>query len=325
VIRAWSYPPAGGSRIDVGADALTNAVDREHATVWIDAEALSEDEIALLRDQLRIPESVAEAFVNPYERTKLLRYGDCFHVAVHDCELIGNDLASREIDVVIGPGWLLTVRHPTPESTPLDLDVVARHFQLQRDEHGRSDEGLLLWALFDAVIDRYFDVTDGIDGCLDHVEETVFGGDNAGIPREAFSLRRALQDFRRAAAPMREVLNAVDRGEVPYVNETALVHFRDLYDRMLRVVDLIESQRDLLTGLLEAELTIISNQTNDVMKRLTSWGAILLGATLIAGIYGMNFRHMPELGWRLGYPAALLSMLLVSGGLYVWFRRKGWL
>ena len=325
VIRAWSYPPSGGTRIDVGADALRDALDQNGATLWVDAEAIADDEIALLREQLRIPESVADAFMNPYERTKLLRYGDCFHVAVHDCELITNDLASREIDVVIGPGWLLTVRHPTPESTPLDLEVVAHHFQLQHEEHGGSDEGLLLWALFDAVIDRYFDVTDAIDGCLDHIEETVFDNGNPSIPREAFSLRRALQDFRRAAAPMREVLNAVDRGEVPYVSQPALVHFRDLYDRMSRVVDLIESQRDLLTGLLEAELTIISNRTNDVMKKLTSWGAILLGATLIAGIYGMNFRHMPELDWELGYPFALASMLVVSGGLYYWFRRKDWL
>ncbi|HEX5587577.1 MAG TPA: magnesium transporter CorA family protein [Acidimicrobiia bacterium] len=326
MIRAWRYATDADHRTDVEPSDLGDAVDREHAVLWVDGESVSEEERDLLHAQLRIPASVVEAFTNPYERTKLLRYGECFHVAVHDCEMRGNDVESREIDVVIGPGWLLTVRHPVEGGRPVDLDVVAHRFDVQRAEHGTVDEGLLLWALFDTVIDRYFDVTDSIDDCLDHVEEIVFGDDTpTGIPREAFSLRRALQEFRRAAAPMREVLNAIDRREVPYVEDAAVVHFRDLYDRMLRVVDLIESQRDLLTGLLEAELAIISNRTNDVMKRMTSWGAILLGSTLIAGIYGMNFRHMPELGWELGYPFALGSMLLLTIVLYTWFKKKDWL
>ncbi len=266
---------------------------------------------------------MVDAFTNPYERTKLLRFGECFHVAIHDCEMRDNELESREIDVVIGPGWVLTVRHPTEGGQPIDLGQIGHRFEMQRAEHDATDEGLLLWALFDAVVDRYFDVTDNIDDCLDHIEELVFGDNTpTGIPRDAFTLRRVLQDFRRAAAPLREVLNAIDRREVPYVEDEALVHFRDLYDRVLRVVDLIESQRDLLTGLLEAELAIISNRTNDVMKRMTSWGAILLGSTLIAGIYGMNFHEMPELRWELGYPFALGSMLLLTVVLYTWFKRR---
>jgi magnesium transporter len=132
-------------------------------------------------------------------------------------------------------------------------------------------------------------------------------------------------EFRRAAAPLREVLNAVTLGELSFVSGDASVLFRDLYDRSLRVLDFIESQRDLLTGLLEADLAVISNRLNDVMKKLTSWGAILLGATLIAGIYGMNFRHMPELNWTFGYPLALGAMLLIGVGLYIIFKRKGWL
>jgi magnesium transporter len=325
VIRAWRYVEGESARTDVAPSELGGALDTTRALVWVDAHDLDDDERALLRAQLGVPSSVVEAFTNPYERTKLLRYGECFHVAIHDCELLGNELDSREIDVVIGPGWLLTVRHPAAHH-PDDLGVVAHRFQLQRAEHGTADEGLLLWALFDAVIDRYFDVTDAVDSCLDHVEEVVFADDGrSGIPRDAFSLRRSLQEFRRDAAPMREVLNAINRGEVPYVRSEALVHFRDLYDRMLRVVDVIESQRDLLTGLVEAELSIISNRSNEVMKRMTSWGAILLGSTLIAGIYGMNFDEMPELKWELGYPFALGSMLLLTIVLYVWFKKKNWL
>ncbi|MFI5046474.1 MAG: magnesium transporter CorA family protein [Acidimicrobiia bacterium] len=326
MIQAWRYAAEVVGHSDIGPADIGGSIDRARAVVWIDAEDLTDEERVLLHAQLRVPASVVEAFTNPYERTKLLRYGECFHVAVHDCEMRDDELESREIDVVIGPGWLLTVRHPTAGARAVDLGIVAHRFEVQRAEHGTTDEGLLIWALFDTVIDRYFDVTDAIDVSLDRIEEIVFEDPSeTGIPREAFALRRALQDFRRAAAPMREVLNAIDRREVPYVDDDVLVHFRDLYDRMLRVIDLIESQRDLLTGLLEAQLAIISNRTNEVMKRMTSWGAILLGSTLIAGIYGMNFRHMPELGWELGYPFALGSMLLLTLALYVWFKKKSWL
>jgi magnesium transporter len=115
------------------------------------------------------------------------------------------------------------------------------------------------------------------------------------------------------------------RREVAYVSDTAIVHFHDVYDRVLRIVDLVESQRDLLTGLLEADLAVISNRLNTVMKKMTSWGAILIVATLIAGIYGMNFRHMPELRWQYGYAIALGMMAVTTFVLYRLFKKRDWL
>jgi magnesium transporter len=131
--------------------------------------------------------------------------------------------------------------------------------------------------------------------------------------------------FRHGAAPLRDVVNAMIRREVAYVSDSAIVHFHDVYDRVLRVIDLVESQRDLLTGLLEADLAVISNRLNTVMKKMTSWGAILIVATLIAGIYGMNFRHMPELEWRYGYAIAIGTMVVTTFVLYRLFKRRDWL
>ena len=177
-----------------------------------------------------------------------------------------------------------------------------------------------------SIIDRYFDVNDAIEDRLDDVEEEVFSDErDTGIPHGVFTLRRGLVDFRRAAAPMREVLDAVSRKDVPFVCEESIPHFRELHDRLLRVLDFIETQRDLLTGLLEADLAVISNRLNEVMKKVTSWGAILVVGTLIAGIYGMNFRHMPELDWTFGYPLALAVMFGAMAGLWLMFKRKKWL
>ncbi len=138
-------------------------------------------------------------------------------------------------------------------------------------------------------------------------------------------MRRDLTTVRRAAAPLREVVNAIIRREIEFVGDEAIVHFHDVYDRVLRVGDLVEAQRDLLTGLLEANLAVTSNQLNQVMKKMTSWGAILIVATLIAGIYGMNFRHMPELKWAFGYPAALALMGVTTFFLWRYFKKKNWL
>src|SRR4029450_6451455 len=129
----------------------------------------------------------------------------------------------------------------------------------------------------------------------------------------------------RAAAPVREVLNAIIRREVAFVSEEAIVHFQDLYDRLLRVIDLIESQRDLLTGLLEADLAVISNRLNEVTKKVTSWGAILIVATLVAWIYGMNFPNLQTLEWEYGSLFALGLMLVLTLGLYYWFKNRDWL
>ena len=327
VIRAWRYVDGRDGREEVDCPHIREAVDPEHAVVWIDATS-PEDEEALhsLKAELGLSATVVDAILNPRERTKLMRYGDYFHVAVHDCAYVRDTVDSREIDVVTGPGWLVTVRHPSDNGPQVDLDEVARRFEMQRTEHHASEQGFLLWALFDVIVDRYFEVVDTIDERLDEIEEAVFRDPPPpGIPQTTFEVRRDLTTIRWAAAPMREVVNAIIRKEIDFIDEPAIVYFHDIYDRVLRVGDLIESQRDLLTGLLEANLAVTSNQLNQVMKKMTSWGAILIVATLIAGIYGMNFRHMPELDWEFGYPLALGLMVLATFGLWRWFKRKGWL
>ncbi|MEX1009456.1 MAG: magnesium/cobalt transporter CorA [Acidimicrobiia bacterium] len=326
MITAWRYVSGVEGRTEVEPDQLGSAVDPVHAVVWVDCASPAPADLEWLRKQLGIGPVVVDALTNPEQSTKLLRYGDYFHVAIHDCEFRGRGLERREIDLVMGPGWLVTVRHPTEGSTPVDVAAVAREFELQRTEHSKTEEGFLLWALFDVIIDRYFNVNDAIDEHLERVEEIVFADKRgAGIPRDVFSLRRDLMLFRRSAAPVREVLNAIIRREVSFVSEEAIVHFQDLYDRLLRVIDLIESQRDLLTGLLEADLAVISNRLNEVMKKMTSWGAILIVATLIASIYGMNFPNIPMLHWEYGYVFALALMTALTFGLYYWFKHRDWL
>jgi magnesium transporter len=325
VIRAWRYVVGHDGREEVDPQHLRESVDPGGAIVWVDASSPTDDELHALKGDLGISPIVVDAILNPRERTKLMRYGDYFHVAVHDCEC-KQHVSSREIDIVTGPGWLVTVRHPSDDGTPVDLDEVARRFELQRAEHSTTEQGYLLWALFDVIVDRYFEVTDAVDDRLDVIEDVVFSEKPPpAVPRDIFTVRSDLTTLRRAAAPMREVVNAIIRKEIDFVEADAIVHFHDVFDRVLRVGDLVEAQRDLVTGLLEANLAVTSNQLNQVMKKMTSWGAILIVATLIAGIYGMNFRHMPELHWQYGYLMALGLMGVSTFVLYRMFKRRDWL
>jgi magnesium transporter len=326
VIRAWRYVAGRPGREEAPIDHLRDGWDPEHTVLWIDAEGDDKDQLHALKADLGMGATVVDAILNPRERTKLMRYGDYFHVAVHECECSRAVVTSREIDIVTGPGWLLTVRHPADDGSQVDLDEVARRFELQRSEHSTTEQGFLLWAIFDVLVDGYFDVTDMVDDRLEEIEDAVFvEPPPSGIPQRTFAVRRDLTTLRRAAAPMREVVNAIIRKEIDFVDEQAIVHFHDIYDRVLRVGELVEAQRDLLTGLLEANLAVTSNQLNQVMKKMTSWGAILIVATLIAGIYGMNFRHMPELHWQYGYAMALGLMGISTFVLWRYFKRKNWL
>jgi magnesium transporter len=326
VIRAWCYTAGTGRRVDLALDDVARTRSKPGALLWIDVDSPTEPDIEFVRDTLDIHDVTAEDLLKAGQRTKLERIGDHFHLAVHDCSLRDGELLSREVDVVFADGWLLSVRHPGDGGdAPMPLDDAVERFERSRVEHGSNDEGFLLWALLDVIVDRWFEVIDGIDEQLESIEQGIFEDDAGGMPRQLFELRQALVTFRRVAIPLREVVNSLLRRSAPCIGEEAFPHLQDVFDHVLRVQDFVESQREVLTGLLEARLAVMSNQMNQVMKATSSWGAILIVATLIAGIYGMNFQDMPELGWSYGYPGALALMLVVTGALYLVFKRRGWL
>jgi magnesium transporter len=329
MITTRLYRDAVEGHEEVPTGQLADAIDPKQTLLWVDCVEPTEAELDSLTKQLQISHLATEDLHHGGQRTKLEHYRGHFHVAVHDCSVVEDRLVTREIDIVFGDGWVLSVRQPSDdpdEPAPFALEPVIRRFEVERTAEQAKDEGFLIWALLDVVVDRYFEVADRFDDRLDEVEEVVFSADKGDdIPREMFDLRRGMVHFRRAVAPLREVLAALLRREADCLGDAAIVHLQDVYDHVLRVTDWIETQRDLLTGLLEADLAVVSNRLNQVMKRMTSWGAILLGSTLIAGIYGMNFTHMPELDWVFGYPLALLSMLALTIFLYTWFKRRDWL
>ncbi len=319
MLEVWKYRDGGDARRVTLAEVATPTAD---TLWWIQVVDATTDDLEAIAAHLQVSDLAMEDLDEGHQRSKLVAYADHWHVALHDCRLDDRTLIDNELDVIFGTGWILTVHHHDDTSL---LDEMRRRYELQRFEHGTTDEGFALWAVLDVIVDRWFQVADSVDERLEAIEDTVFSTSNDGIPQDVFTLRRALVAFRRKVGPAREVLAALLRREVPVIGDPALMHLHDVNDHVLRVLDLVEGQRELLTSLLEAQLSIASNRMNQVMKATSSWGAILVLNTLIAGIYGMNFRHMPELGWTGGYPGALGLMVAVTVGGYFVFKRRGWL
>jgi magnesium transporter len=324
-VRRYDEGSGVATKIDVAS--ISECVGGDGTLVWVDMAEPSAEAVELLVEEFAVERLEAEDLLHPRQRPKLERYGDHFLLVVYDCALDGTRFVAREIDVVLGDGWLVTVRKPSDDGdAPVDLDEAVHRFERQRREVGATDEGFLLYVLLDTIVDGYFDLTDRIDTRLEELEDVVFGvGAETDTQRDIYKLRETLVGFRRVAAPLREVVSALQRREVEFFGDAAIAHLRDVYDHVLRVSELNEAQRDLMTGALEAHLAVVSNRMNEVMKATSSWGAILVVATLIAGIYGMNFGHMPELRWYFGYPFALGLMAVSTLALYRAFKARGWL
>ena len=286
--------------------------------VWIDADGRSAELEALLRDLGIHPLTVEDVFERR-EVPKVEDFGSYLYVLAHAPRLEDQRLRIAELDLVIGPSWLVT--HHPPE-----LQVCAK----VRDEWARqlrpgNEPARLAHLILDRLVDESLPVMDAFDDRIEELEEAAL----RPRPRKStlagiLATRRSIHLFRRMAVHQREVLLRISRGEFERIPRELLPFFRDVHDHLVRLTDQTDDARDLLNGALEAHLSMVSNRLNEIMKVLTMISTIFLPVTFIAGVYGMNFQHMPELRWQYGYPAVLLLMAATAGGLLHWFRRRGW-
>jgi magnesium transporter len=320
VLTTTTIGPDGVQHRD-GCDLVISPAEGE--VVWIDCVGPDEGDLEQISRVLPLHPLVVDEVSRHGQRAKLERYPDHALVVAH-ARASDGDLS--EVALVIGERWLVTVRECNEHGETFDVAPVReRYDRVRLPELG---VGLLTYVVLDEIVSGYFDAVEGSEDRLEDLETTLFDQGpppDGSLQHDLLDLRKSLVLFRRRVVPLRDVLLAVLRGEVPWVEDASLVWFQNVLDHHLRVIDQIDTQRELMGNVVDASLGLSSNRMNQVMKKMTSWGAILIVATLIAGIYGMNFKDMPELGWRFGYPGALGLMLGCTGGLYLWFRRKGWL
>ncbi|HSB87983.1 MAG TPA: magnesium transporter CorA family protein [Ilumatobacteraceae bacterium] len=301
---------------------LTTHTFGASAVTWIDVIDPTVEELDGLARQYGLASRTFDEAYRRAARPMMRRYADHVYVVAFSGTL-------AEIDMYLGPTWLITVCRHDRDGREWDTRPVVELLDRHDDVSSPAlTSGQLFATILDELIDGYFDTTDVLEDRLELVEDSIFTSElrtEQQLQHDLFDIRRHLLELRRAVIPLREVLSAILRREVQWIEGEALITCRDAFDKLLRAVDLVDEQRELVGNAVDAHLAVVSNQMNLVMKKLTAWGSIVFGATLIAGIYGMNFRHMPELDWKLGYPMALGMMAVLSVSLYRVFRRRDWL
>jgi magnesium transporter len=306
---------------DFDPERVSDELEKPGTMVWLDIEDPTEESIAMLGREFGFHELALEDCLHPHQRPKIEQYGSYYFLVAYGVTIEGEDRVAHEMAMFVGHNYLVTVRKPPA----FDLKGVLQRWDA-RTELADEGGGYLLYILLDDLVDGYFSAIEAYQEQIEDLEDQVFGTDaRPDTHEQIFRFRKELSQFRRAVVPLRDVLDVMQRRTIDVVTVGLEPYFRDVYDHVLRATDFVDGLRDILSSALEANLTVVSNKLNEVMKQLTAWAAIILLPTLIAGIYGMNFRHMPELNWLLGYPFALGLMLLSAGALYVMFKRRDWL
>ena len=311
----------GRKLADIPKEDISEYLKRPGAFVWVALKDPDSAELEEMRQEFGLHELAVEDAHHGHQRPKIEEYGDSLFVVLQTLEMKGGELNSGELDIFVGPNYILSVRLRTEKGF---TDVRAR---TERDpqllNHGAA---YVLYALMDAVVDRYFPILDALETELETIEEQIFVRNAARSNIEGlYLLKQKLMTLKHAVDPLMEASSKLYGGRVPMICRGMGEYFRDVFDHLQRLHASIEGIRDMQTTAIQVNLGMISLNETEVTKKLAAWAAIIAVPTMIAGVYGMNFKHMPELDWALGYPLAMAAMLGIDIALYAWFKKIGWL
>ncbi|MGH7583946.1 MAG: magnesium/cobalt transporter CorA [Gemmatimonadales bacterium] len=306
-------------------DAIDWTPDRPGVT-WINVSGVHDISIVeQIGKRFSLHPLLLEDIVNTTQRPKTDEYPDRLYVVVKMFRQVRHDdepeIEAEQVSVVLGPNFVLTFQETVGDV----FDPVRQRIRAAKGHICNEGADYLAYALIDTIVDRYYTILEEIGDATEGIEDGILENPTTEALQAVYELKRALVAFRRGVWPLREAIAALERYGSDLVRPDTLPYLRDVHDHTLQVADAIDTYRDMMSGMIDLYMSSVSNRMNQVMKVLTVIATIFIPLTFIAGVYGMNFVHMPELHWLLGYPAVLLLMAVVTGGLLLAFRRNGWL
>ena len=330
----------GNGSLTDGAPTLEDTFEylRDHGGMaWISLEGPIAADIRAIADEFSIHALPIDDAISAHQRPKLEKYGDVFFVVLRPARYVAAEarVVIGELHVFMGKNFIVTIRHPDAPA----LDSVRDRLAASPDLLQNGPPGVL-YAILDRIVDDYAPVVGGLEDNIDVIEDEVFSGGDQDVSRRIYELIREVMGFQRATQPLDDLLDALHTTfEQAGFDDDLLSHLRDVEDHSTRVIERADGFRDLLHSILTVHATLVAQrqngesqrltasslEQNEQIKRISSWAAILFAPTLVASIYGMNFRHMPELSWLAGYPLALGLMVATSVVLYTEFRKRGWI
>ncbi|TMA58324.1 MAG: magnesium/cobalt transporter CorA [Deltaproteobacteria bacterium] len=306
---------------DIPVSQIHLFVNEPGCFVWVAVKDPVPGELEAMQKEFGLHDLAVEDAQHGHQRPKIDEYGQSLFVVLHMLESSGEELNVGEVCIFVGSNYVLSVRHRSQQGF---VDVRKRCEQ--EPELLRHGSAYVLYALMDAVVDRYFPVLDAIETELEQVEDRIFAKQTERASIEAlYCIKQKLTTLKHATEPLLEAMGRLHGGRVPQLCAGLQEYFRDVSDHLVRLNQSIESSRDMVTTAVSASLPLITLQENEVTKRIAAYAALVAVPTLIAGIYGMNFEHMPEIQWEHGYPVSLISMALIDFYLFYRFRKAKWL
>jgi len=322
VVNCAAY--SDGRRVaNISIEAISDHLSEPNGFVWIGLYEPSEELLKQIQREFNLHDLAIEDAHQAHQRPKLETYGETLFIVVRPAEI---ERGSRRIDFgethfFVGKNFIVSIRHGSSraysevrtrcESTPQLL---------------KKGPGFALYAVMDSIVDGYFPVIDALEEELQILEERIFAErPNRETTRQIYDLKRQLVEVKRAVSPLIDMCTRLMRFDLEFIPEDTRPYFRDIYDHVIRINEMIDSSREILATALEANFSLISISQNEIQKRFAGWAAILAVPTMIAGVYGMNFKFMPELDWQYGYPFVISVILILCGLMYGAFKRAGWL
>lgn len=312
---------AKGDRVDVPIEGLSDLVHAEKVVTWVDVTDASPAEVTLIGKEFGFHPLAIEDTISDEMRPKIDQYDGYQFIVFYGLTAENGDCRSHIVDIFVGDCYMVTFHD---SGLPVIAETAER-WRVNVAAMENKGPGFLLYSLLDALVDGYFPALDAIADQAEELEEAVLRGGQPLAQAAILRLRRDLLMIRRVAGPERDIMNVLVRRDPPLFGEKEVVYFQDIYDHLLRITDTVDIYRDMLSSVLDANLSMVSYTLNVVVKRLTSSSIILMSITLVAGIYGMNFVYMPELDWRFGYPFAIGLMTVIAAVEIALFRRIDWL
>ena len=311
----------GRKLADVAKHEIHDYLARPGCFVWVALKDAAEAELEEIREQFGLHQLAVEDARHGHQRPKIEEYDDQLFIVMHTIEVAGDELRAGEIDIFVGPNFVVSMRQHAERGFSEVRARAEREPELLK--HG---SGYVLYALMDAVVDRYFPVVDAIEVELETIEEKLFTSTSPRASIEAlYYVKQKLTTLKHATAPQMEYAGKLFGGRVPQVCTGLSEYFRDVHDHLVRLNQSIDTERETVNTAIQVSLALITIGENEVTKRLAAYAALVAVPTMVAGVYGMNFEQMPELKWAFGYPFAVALMVVIDAWLFWRFRKARWL
>src|SRR5471032_2257514 len=312
----------GRKLADIPVEQISDYVERPECFVWVALRDAQPEELSVMQQEFHLHELAVEDASRGHQRPKIEEYGDSLLVVVKTIECRDNEVAIGEVDIFVGQNYVLSARDGHSQHGFLGVRARA-----EKEPHMlRMGPAFVLYALMDAVVDRYFPVLDMLETELEQIEELIFSqGTQRDNIQRLYELKRKVTIVRHVVAPLMEAVGRLHGGRVPAMCQDTQEYFRDVHDHLHRISSALDTIRDTIATAIQVNLSMVAIEESEVNKRLAAWAAIFAIVTAFAGLWGMNFKVMPELEWRYGYPMAVAVMVGVCLYLYYRFKKSGWL